>query len=389
MKGRSKQPMASKRRVIVTGGGTAGHVLPAFAVAEALMRAGIAPGSILYVGARHGLEARLASPEGVSVVLLPGRGIERRLTPANFCALAGLSAGFVRALRLVLAPRALLVVSVGGYAGLSVALAGAIVGVPVVVVNVDAKPGAVNRLLGRFARASYVAFSGSGLPRAELTGAPVRQQVLAVRRDAATKAGVRERLGLDPRVRLVVVAGGSLGAASLNEVAVGLRGRLAGREDAAIVHVCGERNLKAMQARASSFESGLESSAPAYLLLGYTESLPELFGAADLVVCRAGAMTVAELCVIGVASVLVPLPGAPGDHQSENARTLVDAGAAVLVPDDKDCVARASDAVLRLLDDERARDQMDMAAASLGRREASDEIARRVVSLIKKEPVPH
>ena len=173
------------------------------------------------------------------------------------------------------------------------------------------------------------------------------------------------------------VVGGSLGARRLNEAAIGLAGLMGGRGDAVVYHVCGRRSLAAVTAAAAAAgltdRPGLE-----YRVVAYEDHLAELFAAADLVVGRAGASTVAELAAIGTPSILVPLPGAPSDHQAKNAAWLCEAGAAVLVRDDEATPERVFGAVVALLDDPARLGAMGEAARRAGRRDAAGAVASLV-----------
>jgi UDP-N-acetylglucosamine--N-acetylmuramyl-(pentapeptide) pyrophosphoryl-undecaprenol N-acetylglucosamine transferase len=366
---------------VITGGGTGGHVSPALAVGEALVAAGHSLDEIAFVGGRRGIEAKLVPEAGFPLVRLPGRGLQRRFTLENLPAAVGLLSAALLALVMALRDRPRVVVTVGGYAGFAYALAAVCCRIPLVVVNVDAVPGAANRLVGRLARANAVAFPGTDLPRAVVTGPPVRAGVLAVARDAASSKRTREALGFDPARRFVVATGGSLGAASVNEAVLDLAVSWAGREDVALYHVAGDRNLEAM--RLAAAERGLfdEGLALQYRLAGFDVRLVAALAACDLAVCRAGASTVAELTAIGVPSVLVPLPGAPGDHQTRNATALAAHGAALVIAD-RDLEAKALAAVLDdCLSDGGKLAGMSLAAASLGRRDAAEQVAAIAIRL--------
>lgn len=372
-----------KRRpyAVITGGGTGGHVSPALAVGEALVAAGHPLHEISFVGGRRGIEAKLVPEAGFPLVRLPGRGLQRRFTLENLPAAAGLLSAAVLALVMALRDRPRVVVTVGGYAGFAYALAAVCCRIPLLVVNLDAVPGAANKLVGRLARANAVAFPGTDLPRAVVTGPPVRAGVLAVARDAASSKRTREELGFDPARRLVVAAGGSLGAASVNEAVLDLAVSWSGREDVALYHVAGDRNLEQM--RLAAAERGLfdEGLALQYRLAGFDARLVAALAACDLAVCRAGASTVAELTAIGVPSVLVPLPGAPGDHQTRNATALAAHGAALVIAD-RDLEAKALAAVLDdCLSDGGKLAAMSLAAASLGRRDAAEQVAAIAIRL--------
>lgn len=245
--------------------------------------------------------------------------------------------------------------------------------VPLVLVNVDAVPGAANRLLGRFARASAVGWEGSGLPRAVVTGTPVRPEMARVGRSRGDRSQARVTLGLPADRPTVAVFGGSLGARRINRAALDLADRWADRDDRSIYHVVGRREWEE-RLRAGGGESTGEGSTPRGLALvrvDYQDRMELVYAAADVVVCRAGAMTIAELAVTGVPSILVPLPGAPGDHQTANARVLERAGAAVLLPDDRcdaDALATALDG---LLGQPTLLGAMGDAASALGRPDAA------------------
>ncbi len=367
--------------VVVTGGGTAGHVLPALAIGRALAGRGRLSGPVRYVGSRRGMEARLVEGTGFETVLLPGRGIVRRVGLPALTAALGLAVAAGRALALVARWRPAAVVTVGGYAGAPCSLAAVALRVPLVVVSLDAVPGAANRLVARFAAAIAVALPGTDLPRAVVTGAPVRDAVRALRPGSAGRRAAREALGVPAGARLVVVAGGSLGARRLNEAARELAARWAGRDDVVLYHVAGERDLPSLEA------AGPVGGVLDYRLVGYEARLPEVLLAADVAICRAGASTVAELAVLGVPAVLVPLPGAPGDHQRANAALLHGAGAALLVEDGEATGERLGGIVDELLADDVRRGAMARAATGLGRPDAADAVAELVESVVDGRPL--
>ncbi len=374
--------MSSRRYALVAGGGTAGHLQPALAIAEALVAAGHERETIEFVGSRRGQDGDTLAGRGFPFTLLPGRGIVRSLRPsdlgANVGAVVGLGAAAVEAVALVTRAHPQVVVSVGGYASLPASVAGLALGVPLVLVNVDAVPGAANRLLGRFARASAVGWPGTPLPRSVVTGTPIRPLLAAVRREPEDRRRARRELGLPEDRATVVFFGGSLGARRINQASVGLEAEWRNRGDRSIYHIVGRRDWEQCPSMAGPSLAGSPDGQPgraetrlAAVRVPYEERMDVVYSAADLVVCRAGAMTVAELAAAGVPSVLVPLPGAPGDHQTANARVLERAGAAVLLPDGEckpEAVGRLID---RLLGDPDGLASMERAAAGLGHPEAA------------------
>ncbi len=376
--------MSGRRYALVAGGGTAGHLQPALAIAEALVAAGHDRGTIEFVGSSRGQDRLTLQGRGFPFTLLPGRGIVRSMRPAdavaNLGALAGLAVAAVRGIGVVSRARPQVVVSVGGYASLAASMAAVVRRVPLVLVNVDAVPGAANRLLGRFARASAVGWEGSGLPRAVVTGTPVRPELARTGRSGGDRSQARAALGLPADRPTVAVFGGSLGARRINRAALDLADRWADRDDRSIYHVVGRRDWedRLRAGGGGTTGEGSTSRGLALVRVDYQDRMELVYAAADVVVCRAGAMTIAELAVTGVPSILVPLPGAPGDHQTANARVLERAGAAVLLPDDRcdaDALASALDG---LLGQPTLLGAMGDAASALGRPDAAAAGARVV-----------
>jgi undecaprenyldiphospho-muramoylpentapeptide beta-N-acetylglucosaminyltransferase len=354
---------------VITGGGTGGHVLPALAIADALVARGHPREALHHVGAERGLEARLVPPTGLPMTLLPGRGIQRRLTWANVAAVWGLVRAFAMALRLLGRLRPKVVVAVGGYASVAVGLAAVLRRIPLVVAEQNTHPGAANRLLARFAKASAVAFEGTPLPRAVVTGNPVRPEIASLG-DGHARAGARRRLGVADDRQLVLVAGGSLGALHINRSVVEAVPAWRDRADLAVRHVVGRRDWDEICAQLPADTGALQLDA-----IEYEDDMPAALAAADLAVCRSGSGTCFELAAAGLPSILVPSPVVTADQQTGNARRLVDAGAAVLVPDAELDGARLVAEVDRLLADGPGRAAMADAARAWARPDAADAIA--------------
>jgi UDP-N-acetylglucosamine--N-acetylmuramyl-(pentapeptide) pyrophosphoryl-undecaprenol N-acetylglucosamine transferase len=346
-------------------------VLPAIAIGRALVERGHPPTSIHFVGSRRGIEGRLVPDAGFPITVLPGRGLSRHLTLDNIGAVAGLLSAMVRALFLVARRRPSVVISVGGYASVPCVVAAGLCRVPLVVAEQNAVPGLANRLGARLARAAAVSFEGTDLPRAVVTGNPVRPEMLAVDRSPAGRAAAREALGLPDKADVIVVYGGSLGARRINEAVVDLARRWLPRPGLAIRHIVGERDWEAIHADAPQPVAG----GLVYQQIRYEEKMNVVFAAADVVVCRAGATTVAELATVGLPAILIPLPGAPGDHQTANARFLERVGAARLVPDSELTADRLQTELDDLLADRGRLAAMQEAGRSVARPEAADRVA--------------
>ena len=344
---------------VVTGGGTRGHVVPALALLELLVDAGYESSQLHYVGSAAGVEAAMVPAEGFGCTLLRVGGLRRSVRPIALLRNLMLPITVFRATSqarsLLQRLRPAVVVSVGGYASVPACLAARRLGIPVVTCSYDRAPGLATRMQARTAAASAVAYLPTSLPNAVPTGAPVRRKLRTL--DATLRrAPARELLGLPVDGLVVSVVGGSLGSAVLNEVAVQLIGC-----GATVVHLCGDRYVSSVSApeEVHSADGRL-----VYRRIPSTESMADVYAASDLVVCRSGASTIAEVSVIGVASVQVPWRGAAGDHQVVNARTLGDAGAAVVVDDES--VSDTVGQVERLLADHDARTALARCARVAG-----------------------
>ena len=359
--------MGRRRPTVIAGGGTAGHIQPALAVANALVARGHDRTSIRFVGSSRGLEARLVPGAGFAVTLLPGRGVVRRVSPRALSAVAGLLVAGVRALWLMARERPAVVLCVGGYAAAPSSFAALVLRVPLVIAEQNAVPGAVNRISSRWAAACALAFEGTDLPRGRVTGNPVRPEVLAVSRSLSARAAAKRELGLREEAVVLAVTGGSLGARHINDAVIELARSWSGRSDVAIHHVIGSRDWAELS---PSLPTG-----PGYQAVEYEERVPTLLAAADVWVGRAGGTTVAELTAVGVASVLIPLPIAPHDHQAVQARRLEAVGACVVLLDRDLTVDRLAETLQPLVDDPEARKAMDRAAASAGHRDAANLVA--------------
>ena len=366
---------------VIAGGGTAGHVMPGLAVAEAIVEAGHPKERVHFIGARRGMEATMVPAAGYSVSLFDVRGIARSLSPSNLPAFYNLMAGIRRADRLFRRIEPSVVVSVGGYASVPAVMAAKVQRIPVLVVSYDVVPGRASRLAARLATASAVAFESSPLPRKVVTGVPLRPAILGVDRER-DRGPARDELGLPADRFTVVIVGGSLGSGALNTVARKLVE--ARRDDAglAIHHVYGARNEDEAWERLD-LPGGL-----VYHPVPFEDRMDLAYAAADLVVGRAGATTVAELAALGVPSILVPWPLAAEDHQTANAQALERAGGALLVPEPDFNADRLAGEIDRLRADPDALAALSIGARSLGRRGAAAAIARLAEELASGEVDP-
>ncbi len=355
---------------IIAGGGTGGHLLPGLSVAQALVARGHRPDTIHFVGSNSGIEAREVPAAGFGLDELPGRGIQRRLSLANVAAVLGLVRALGRALRIVRARRPRVVVALGGYASFACGVAAVVWRVPIVVLEQNKRAGAVNRIVGWRARRAAVAFAGTDLPRAVVTGNPLRAELRAAAARPDLAAACAE-LGLPADRTIIGVFAGSLGSRRINEAVRGLATLWSDRRDLAIRHVVGRRDY------ADFVTQVPEPGALVYQVVEYEDHMEALLASADVAVTRAGG-SVAELAAFAVPAVLVPLPIATRDHQTANAEVFVAAGAAVMVPDDQLDTERLAAELAPILDDESRRAAMATAMRGLAHLDAADRVAALV-----------
>ena len=366
--------MQSTAFAVITGGGTSGHVLPALAIADALVAKGHRPDEIVYIGAQRGIETRLLPATPYPHHFLDVVGLQRRLAASNLTFPFKLISAIRAARRLLRDLRPAVVVSVGGYASFPATFAARTLRIPVVVVSYDRLPGLASRVSARFATACAVAFEGSKLPRAHHTGAPVRRDLVLLDRPAAM-APSRADLGLPLDRFVVAVFGGSLGSKVLNDAVVGMVDLLADRGDVAVRHVVGDRFLADAAAERSG-EQGIM-----YAVVGYEDQMVKVIAASDLMITRAGASTIAELSTAGIPAVIVPWAGSADDHQTDNARILGDVGAAIVITEADLSAARLADVVDDLATDADRLAAMAAASYAAGAAHRSGRLADLIESV--------
>ncbi len=355
---------ASDLRVLIATGGTAGHIEPALAVADALTE--LAPGTeIVVMGSPRGLESTLVPARGYDLVTVPAVPLPRTLN-RDLLALPWRLSRAVRAARRVLRERRIdVVIGFGGYASLPAYLA-ARRRTPIVVHEANARAGIANRIGARFAVAVAAAVPGSGLARAVVTGNPVRRSISELDR-AALRATARAHFGLDPDAPTVLVTGGSQGAQRINTAVRACAADFAAA-GIGVLHHHGRKNVVEPA-----------DQQPPYVLTPYIERMDLAYAAADLVVARAGAMTVAELAAVGLPAVYVPLPHGNGEQRLNASRALA-SGAAVAVDDadfHADAVRRQ---VIDLVTDDQRFSAMRAAAADTVATRADRVVAQMVLS---------
>ena len=368
--------------VVLAGGGTAGHVEPALAVADAL--SALQPGiRIAALGTARGLETRLVPERGYDLRLVTPVPLPRRLN-LDLLRLPWRVRRSVRETRAVFdAVAADVVVGFGGYVAVPAYLAarGRFPGrfaparrgrVPVVVHEANARAGLANRLGARIARRVLAAVPGSGLPDAEVVGMPLRASITGLDR-ATLRAEARAHFGFADDARVLLVFGGSQGAASINRAVSAAAGELAAA-GVSVLHAHGPKNTLDLRTP--------EPGDPPYVAVPYLSRMDLAYAAADLAICRSGAMTVAEVSAVGLPAVYVPLPVGNGE-QRLNALPVVDAGGGLLVADADLTPARIGGEVVRLITDTPRLAAMTAAAAGVGHRDAARRVAEVVLDVAR------
>ncbi len=368
-------------RILISGGGTGGHIYPALAVASELRdRYGA---ELLFIGDANGLETSIVPAAGVPFVAISAGKLRRYLSVRTFTDLGRIPMGMAQAYQHVKAFRPDAAFTSGGYVSVPAGMAARLNGAPLVMHQQDVPPNLANRLLTPVATRVTVSFAAS-LPyfpkqKTILAGNPVREEVLRASR--LDPAQARRRFGLDATLPVVLITGGSQGARRLNQVIAAALPKLLPR--CQVLHVSGELTYEATRVQAEQSLAATPQLRSRYALFPYLKTeMPEALAACDIALCRSGAATLAELAIIGRPSVLVPLPpGFTGSPQAVNAAMFKDAGAAEMILDRDLTPARAVEILMPLLGDANRRLQMSVAARKLGRPAAARDLADLVASL--------
>jgi UDP-N-acetylglucosamine--N-acetylmuramyl-(pentapeptide) pyrophosphoryl-undecaprenol N-acetylglucosamine transferase len=360
-------------RIIVAGGGTGGHLYPGIAVAREILAR--QPGAtVSFAGTARGIESRIVPREGFALDLVRSAGLKGKSIAARVRGAVLLPLGLADAWRILGARRPHVVIGVGGYSSGPVVLAAALRRVPTMILEQNAVPGLTNRLLARVCSAAAVTFEEAAAyfgSKAVVSGNPVRPEFL-------TDGEAADRRRADDGGARILVFGGSQGAHAINVAMVAAAPRLAAAAPPIrVTHQTGERDLAMV--RAGYRDAGLEAVVEPFLY-----DMGRRIADADLIVCRAGATTIAEIAAAGKAAILVPLPTATDDHQRRNAEALVKAGAAEMLAERDATGSVLSDRILALAADRRARARLGSAARGFARPDAARVIVDRVLALARE-----
>ncbi|MGN9839451.1 undecaprenyldiphospho-muramoylpentapeptide beta-N-acetylglucosaminyltransferase [Nonomuraea sp. H19] len=357
-------------RVVLAGGGTAGHIEPALALADALRHLDRGVG-ITCVGTERGLESRLVPARGYELELVPAVPLPRAITP-SLLTVPGRLAGAINATAAILdRVKADILVGFGGYVATPAYLAAKRRGVPIVVHEANPRPGLANRLGARLTEHVFTGFPESTLPKAEFIGTPLRRDIVNLDRlSMGDKA--RSWFGLENDRPTLLVFGGSQGARSLNQAALAASPALR-RAGVQVLHVLGPKN---------TVDREPPPGDPQYVLLPYVDRMDLAYAAADLALCRSGALTCAELTAVGLPAAYVPLPYGNGE-QRINAERVVRGGGGLMVDDSDLSPDWIIHNVLPMLHDPERVAHMSEAASRLGRKDADIMLARKVLEIAR------
>jgi UDP-N-acetylglucosamine--N-acetylmuramyl-(pentapeptide) pyrophosphoryl-undecaprenol N-acetylglucosamine transferase len=347
-------------KILIVAGGTGGHVFPALAVADKLRQRGV---NILWLGTRQGMESRVVPAAGYQMRYVTISGLRGKGLLALITAPFKLVVAIVQSINIVLRFRPNCALGMGGFVTGPAGIATLLTGRPLLLHEQNAIPGLTNRLLSRLARVVMEAFPGSfpAAVGAQHTGNPVRDSISQVAEPGSRFAGRQGTLRL-------LVLGGSQGALHLNQVMPQALALVSTHLPLDIRHQCGKRHQAVTQQAYDS--AGVQARVTPFI-----EDMAEAYAWADLVVCRAGAMTIAELAAVGVAAILVPFPYAVDDHQTHNAAYLVQAGAARLLPESDLTEHSLAEVLTELLSDRAGLLTMSQAARSCARPDAAATVA--------------
>lgn len=368
------------KRIILSGGGTGGHIYPAITIARELQKQEDV--EILFVGTVNGMESRIVPQEGYSFESLPAAGLKRKLTPANVKSVFKSMAGLLKAEKILRSFKPDVVIGTGGYVCGPILLAAALHHIPTIIQEQNVIPGITNKILSHFVdrialgyKEAEKRFPVSG--KCIYTGNPIRPDIILAEREKS-----RRKLGISPDTFMILITGGSRGAKSINEAMIGVHKYFQETDNLCLYHVTGTLSYD------NVLQSMKEQSIPergVSRIVKYEYDMPSALAAADLIICRAGAISLAEIAARGIPSILIPYPYAAEDHQTYNARAFVASGAAKMIVDkfltDKELIQDIDD----LRKHKEILSAMSEAAEKMGRIHAGRDIAGLALKLAERK----
>lgn len=366
-------------KVIIAGGGTGGHLFPGIALAEELRsNFGLPNNDIIFVGTEHGIEARIIPKEGYPIKFIRARGFAGKSIFRKFASLASFVLGIYDSMQVFNSVKPDVVVGIGGYASVSMVLVAHFKGTPTIILEQNSVPGMANKFLGRFADAIAVTYqeSISYFPnyKTYLTGNPVRRSIIK-----KIEQPDYSLFSLEKGIFTILVFGGSAGASSINQAMIDALYHLPDmKENIQIIHQTGSKDYD--KVREAYRRQNLKVFVAPFLY-----HMSEAYNLADLVICRAGATTLAEITAVGRAAILIPYPFAAGAHQELNARKMADMGAARIILDKELNGEILAKTIRYLYNESQIRIEMQKVSSALGKIDAAEKVLNIIYSLIRKK----
>jgi UDP-N-acetylglucosamine--N-acetylmuramyl-(pentapeptide) pyrophosphoryl-undecaprenol N-acetylglucosamine transferase len=359
-------------RVVIAGGGTGGHLFPGIAVAEEFIKRNRQT-EVLFIGTKRGIESKLLSKVGYELRTIDVEGVKGRGMKALLKSCYRIPQSLWQSRIILREFRPQIVIGVGGYASGPAVLAAWLMGIPTAVAEQNAVPGITNRILGKFADRVFVTYARTqnwfSQTKVILSGNPVR----------AALAGVRKKQKAEKAYRQLLIFGGSQGAAAINKSVIEMLPELQGMKiPVRVLHQTGAREVETVREAYGRY--GIQADVTPFIV-----DMAGAYAQADLIICRAGATSLAEITAAGKAPILIPFPWAADDHQTKNARALTDVGAAIMLSEKEIDGKKLFAVVESMLDDEKKLHEMEENSARLGNINAAATIVDACLQLIKKK----
>jgi len=364
-------------RVVISGGGTGGHIYPAIEIAQALLE--LEPAAEIYfIGGANRLESTIVPNHGFRFLPISVAGLPRKLTWKWFPVIGKVCGGVAQSLQFIRKLKPRVVIGTGGYVSGPVLFAAARLGIPTVIQEQNACPGLTNRLLSRWAKAAYLAFDTSPtcFPSdiVKVTGNPIRPAIASFARSSA----IYEKLRLDPSLKTIFIMGGSQGAHAINQVVTDALPHLAPyHQQLQLIHQTGKTDYKRVREK-------YDRSPLKHFIQPYFDPIEEVYSMADLMVCRAGGMTVSEITACGLPAIFIPLPSMAGNNQELNAQAIAKTGAGIVLNQRTLTSTLLANQISNITGNPAKQQQMAEASQQLGKPRASEEIANSILSFMRK-----
>lgn len=368
------------KKIILAGGGTGGHIYPAIAIATGLKR--IFPDSeILFVGTDRGLEKELVKKAGFPLKTIRVKGFRRKLSFDTLLSLKELACGMLDSIKIIKREKPDIVIGTGGYVAGPVIFFASLMGVPSIIHEQNVTPGVTNRILSRFVDRIAVSFPDSmnHFPESKtvLTGNPVRKEIAGGVRLQALK-----KYGLSPDIPVVLCFGGSQGAARLNDAICYVIEAIKDTAKFQLIHITGKKHYDKI--KSLLVNKGIDTDGSGHIIVRpYIYEMQDAYAAADLVISRAGALSISEFCACGKPAILIPLPTAANHHQDYNAKYMEENGAAVIMFEEKLSGKKLLQTIENIIFNDECLHKMAIASRSLAKEDALEKILAEILKLVK------